>query len=146
MSLTELVAQCDDVLQWLDGDELKRLAWVHLTGSADVGARQQIRLRLISLLRAAVEAVGEPPVTEEEVLRATKETMLKPLGVTAAVRLVKRLRAWAVALNTPAAKSSDQRMPANEAKVKPTSSRWYQVEPDGRLLAKIPRFTADGSR
>jgi hypothetical protein len=133
----ELIAQCDDVLRWLCSDELKGLAWVYLTGSADVGARQQIRHRLMSLLMAAVEAAGEAPVTADEVLQATRETMPKPLGVATAVKLVKRLREWAVALNTPAAKSGDQRMPPNEAKVKPADVPTELRElgrPDGPIL------------
>ena len=98
MSLTELIAQCEDCLRWLDGDELKGLRWVSLIDSRGRGAGQRIRLRLTALLKAALDVAGEPPVTELEVLRATMRKMPKQLGVTTAIRLVKRLQAWAVAL------------------------------------------------
>jgi hypothetical protein len=112
----QFIGQCNDTLQWLQGEELQGLAWVFISGFSDQGARQQIKRRLISLLLAALEVADEPPVTEDEVRRATEIPMGRPLGIPAAIRLVKRLRAWAVKLNTPAAKSDDQQMPA-EAEV-----------------------------
>jgi hypothetical protein len=108
MSLTELVARCDDCLQWLHGDEVKGLAWVYLTGDGDRGARPRIRQQLVSLLQAAADAAGEPPVTGDEVLQATLPRMPKALGVLTATRLVKRLRAWAVAPDLPGPGTGEQ--------------------------------------
>jgi hypothetical protein len=107
--------------------------------SEDVGPRKQIRHCLTSLLTAAseVEAAGEPPVTAKEVLQATRELMPKQLGVAMAIKLVKRLREWAVALNAPAAKSGDQRIPPNEARVKPAevpAGLRELGQPDGPIL------------
>jgi hypothetical protein len=109
MSLSALIAACDRSLEWLSGDELNNMHWVVLTSSGDQGARLQIRARLNSLLRAAVTTAGASPITVAEVQQATRETMTKSLGVTAAMELVARLRTWAIAQKTQPAESSDER-------------------------------------
>jgi hypothetical protein len=109
MSLPEFIYACDRTLEWLSGDKLNNLHWVVLTSSGDQGARWKIRECLNLLLRAAMKTAGAPPITVAEVQQATRETMTKSLGVTAAMELVTRLRTWAVAQNTQAVESRDER-------------------------------------
>jgi hypothetical protein len=114
MTPAELIARCADELQWLNSDELRNTHWVHITDSAIEGAWRQIRDRLVSLLRAALDVGGDAPVTAEEV-RRIQTNMPKDLGVLAAVGMVRRLQEWA--RNLVANMSGEQRLPANEAQV-----------------------------
>jgi hypothetical protein len=135
MSLTELIVGCDGCLKWLHGDELKGLAWVFLTGYSDQGARQRIREWLVLLLAAGMEAGGDPPVTEEEVLRATSTRVPKPLGVTKAIRLVRRLRAWAVASGRPETEATEQPARPRDAASAPQPEATSKVSLDAQALA-----------
>jgi hypothetical protein len=143
MSLTELIAKCDEDLHWLASKELNGLPWVFLTLSGDTGARPRIRQRLMSLLRAAMETACEPPpITAEDILQATRtEKMTKALGLIAAMGLVKRLRSWAGALNTPAANRSSEQVPeSNVQSVPETSVGWISLA-DAELISGINRGT-----
>jgi hypothetical protein len=113
----ELIVRCADALQWLNGDELRNTHWVHLTNSTCLGAWLQIRELLLSLWQAALDVGSDPPITAEEVRRATHTSTPKALGVLEAMAMVKRLQEWAISRHTAANRTEEQRLPANGARV-----------------------------
>jgi hypothetical protein len=137
MTPTEFIARCADELRWLHSAELRNTHWVHITASGIEGAWRQVRNRLSALLRDALEAGGDPPVTVDEVRGATQTNTPKDLGVLAAVAMVKKLQEWATARAAVTKSGGEQQLPANEARVLPVEVPAMLRElgrADGRVL------------
>jgi hypothetical protein len=102
------------------------------------GARIEIKSQLLSLVKAALTVADNPPVDERDVVAATPTMSKREVGVLAAFRLVKGLRAWAVELNTQHATADHECLPEDGTKVEycavPATHR-ENGRPGGQVLS-----------
>jgi hypothetical protein len=116
VEIKDLISICDLMLERL-ARENPNAPWIVIGADGFSGSRYHIKQLIDSLVRKAyLVREGLPPITQADVDRDWRAVSGTKRGITTAIGFVKRIREWAVALNSKNEKIRRVGRPTNTEK------------------------------